>query len=183
MKLQRKELNMNKKLPKKMGRVPIFDSEKLIQLEDLMRIKPSLEDSAAFFKCDQKTIERVIRKEWDKTFVDFRQERMVHTRLMLQRDAVKMAKRGNVVMMIFCLKNMCGWADKMEQRSDVTTSTSVQIKPMTIQEIKDILNGDPFSKPVRTIKQKKEITDESTEIPKDGTSGGQRKRKADTAIR
>ncbi len=33
---------------------------------------------------------------------------------MLVRTALREAKAGNPAMLIFCLKNLCGWADKQE---------------------------------------------------------------------
>lgn len=86
----------------------------LDQLEQFMRLKPSLKDTAAFFKCSTTTVEDTIRKEYDRTFREFRDERMVHTRHALVRKAIEMALSGNTTMMIFCLKNVCGWNDKKE---------------------------------------------------------------------
>lgn len=99
----------------KMGRPPI--EIKLEQLESLMRMNPTLEDTANFFMCSPGTIEQRIRDEYDLTFREFREQRVVHTRLDLKRNAVKMAMSGNATMAIFCLKNMCDWSDnhKVEQ--------------------------------------------------------------------
>lgn len=89
------------------------------QLEALCRMNPSLKDAAAFFKCSEDTIENRA-KEWGYVdYSDCRQQNMVHTRLKLIRNALAMAEKGNPALMIFCLKNLCGWADKME--SNVTT--------------------------------------------------------------
>ena len=84
------------------------------QFESLCRLNPTLKDSAAFFKCSEDTIERRC-KEWGYDgFADARNKNMVHTRLMLVRSAVKKAENGDNTMLIFCLKNLCGWADKQE---------------------------------------------------------------------
>lgn len=88
------------------------------QLEALMRLKPTLEDTAAFFKCNARTIERFIRDNFDLTFVEFRQQNMVHTRLQLIREAIKQANSGNTAMLIFCLKNLCNWTDKVDVTTD-----------------------------------------------------------------
>lgn len=93
---------------------PKFDDEKLQQLKAFLRLKPTLEDTAHFFDVDARTIERVIRKHFNKTFVEFRQQNMVHTRHSLIRKAIEKAKNGDNVMLIFCLKNLCGWKDKIE---------------------------------------------------------------------
>lgn len=84
------------------------------KLENLMRLKPTLEDTAAFFEVSARTIERFIRTEYDLTFVEFRQQRMVHTRHALVRKALEKALKGDNTMLIFCLKNLCGWSDKQD---------------------------------------------------------------------
>ena len=84
------------------------------QMEAFMRLKPTLADTAAFFKCSEDTVERRI-KEWvGLRFAEFREQNMVHTRMMLIRTALTKAKAGDNCMLIFCLKNLCGWADKQE---------------------------------------------------------------------
>mgnify|MGYP000662115099 CR=1 FL=1 len=83
------------------------------QFEAFCRLNPTLEDAQAFFKVSEDTIMRRC-KEWGYTgFADARQQNMVHTRLHLIRTAMKMAER-TPSMMIFCLKNLCGWVDKQE---------------------------------------------------------------------
>jgi len=84
------------------------------QLKALCRLKPTLLDCAAFFEVSDRTIERIIAKYNGMTFVEFREQNMVHTRHTLIRKALDMAMSGNTAMMIFSLKNLCGWADKTE---------------------------------------------------------------------
>lgn len=84
------------------------------QLEALCRMNPTLKDAAAFFKCSEDTIEGRCKEFGYESFSDCRQQNMVHTRLKLIRGALAMAEKGNPALMIFCLKNLCGWADKME---------------------------------------------------------------------
>lgn len=101
-----------------MGRPKKFDSpEKIKQLKELMRLKPTLEDTAAFFDCGTTTVEDFIRKEFDSTFREFREKHLVHTRLHLIREAIQRANRSDT-MLIFCLKNLCKWSDKYEEVSD-----------------------------------------------------------------
>lgn len=106
------------KAKKKMGR-PAVNIEKE-KLAALMRMKPTLADTAAFFECGQRTIEEFIRKNYDLTFREFREQRMVHTRLSLIRKAISKAEGGDNTMLIFCLKNLCGWRDKVEQQDEET---------------------------------------------------------------
>lgn len=88
------------------------------QLEAFCRMNPTLKDAAAFFKCSEDTIERRCKEFGYNDFADARQQNMVHTRLKLIRSALAMAEKGNPALMIFCLKNLCGWADKIESRVD-----------------------------------------------------------------
>lgn len=89
-----------------------LDPEKL---KALMRFKPTLKDAAAFFECSEDTIERNCRKISGVGFADFRDQNMVHTRFTLIRTAIKKAENGDNTMLIFCLKNLCGWRDKQPE--------------------------------------------------------------------
>lgn len=117
-----------------------IDREKL---EALCRMAPTLKDAAAFFKVNQDTITDRC-KEWGyEGFSDAREQNMVHTRLSLIRKAINMAEAGNATMLIFALKNLCGWADKID------SSTEIVKKPFVIQDEngKDVSvsypDGDP----------------------------------------
>lgn len=105
----------------KTGRPPVtVDGQKL---KALLRLNPTLEDVAAFFECSVDTISRHIRKEHDLTFAEFRDQNMVHTRLNIVRKAVQKAEGGDNVMLIFCLKNLCGWRDRHEVDSKVSVES------------------------------------------------------------
>jgi hypothetical protein len=94
-----------------MGRKPIVFND--TQLKEIMRFKPTLKDTAAFFEVDPSTVENYIRKNWNCTFSEFRDQNMVHTRFMLIRTAIQKAEKGDNCMLIFCLKNLCHWRDKL----------------------------------------------------------------------
>jgi len=89
------------------------------QLESLCRLNPTLKDAAAFFKCSEDTIENRAKEFGYKDFSDCRQQNMVHTRLTLIRNALKMAEKGNPALMIFCLKNLCKWTDKPQEEVEL----------------------------------------------------------------
>lgn len=95
------------------------------QVEALCRMNPTLKDAAAFFKVSEDTIEGRCKEFGYDGFSDARQKNMVHTRLSLVRNALKMADKGNPALMIFCLKNLCGWTDKAEI-SQTNTSLSLE---------------------------------------------------------
>lgn len=114
----------NKKTSK-MGRPKIFDDEKDKQLRAILRLKPTLVDCAAFFDVDPSTIERYINRQYNCTYAEFRDQNMVHTRFSLIRKAIQKAEGGDNVMLIFCLKNLCGWTDKVETQEDQTVQVNV----------------------------------------------------------
>ena len=91
-----------------MGKQIKIDME---QLEALCRLKPTLADCAAFFKCSEDTIERRIKESTGGTFAEFRDQNMVQTRYDLIRSAIKKSEKSDA-MHIFCLKNICNWRDK-----------------------------------------------------------------------
>ena len=100
------------------------------QLKALMRMKPTTADVAAFFDCSEDTVERHIKKTYRKSFAAFREENMVHTRFSLIRTALAKAEKGDNTMLIFCLKNICGWADKpaveeLQEQSSFTLNYSL----------------------------------------------------------
>lgn len=97
------------------GRPKKFDDEKFRQLKEFMRLKPTLQDTAAFFDVGTRTVEDEIKDRTGLTFREFRDQNMVHTRMMLVRTALNKAKSGDNTMLIFSLKNLCNWRDKIEQ--------------------------------------------------------------------
>jgi hypothetical protein len=99
----------------KMGRPPKID---LKQLRSFMRLKPTLKDCADFFECDTSTVEVTIKRNFGITFTEFRAQNMVKCRHNLVRKAIQMGEDGNVPMLIFSLKNLCGWKDKHEVSSE-----------------------------------------------------------------
>lgn len=82
------------------------------QLRSLMALRPKSQDVAAFFKCSIDTLERYLRKNFNMTFAEFREENTAGTRFSLSRTAIEKALAGDNVMLIFCLKNFCGWSNE-----------------------------------------------------------------------
>lgn len=87
------------------------------QYEALMRMKPTLADTAAFFKCSPKTIQRFCEDTFKCTFTEKRDKEMVHTRHDLIRMAIARAEKSDMLL-IFCLKNLCGWMSEPKQAPD-----------------------------------------------------------------
>lgn len=91
--------------------------DKLRELKEIMRLAPTLKDVSAFFDVSEDTIERTIRQNYDLTFAEFKDQNMVHTRFSLIRKAIQEATkdRPNTAMLIFALKNLCGWKDRFDE--------------------------------------------------------------------
>ena len=107
------------------------------KLRAFMRMKPTLKDTAAYFECSEDVIERYIKAHWGVRFAEFRDQNMVHTRHDLVRMAIKKAMRGDNVMLIFCLKNLCGWRDKPveeERQADPYATMSTQELIVLVKE-------------------------------------------------
>lgn len=118
----------------------------LSELEELMRLHPSLADTAYWFKCSMETIETTIKKNYDTTFHVFREQRAVKTRTAITRKMIQMAVDGNEKMMIWYSKNRMGWSDKVEQTVVGDPSRpqqmSIEITEDRVKEIVAKIEGD-----------------------------------------
>lgn len=87
-------------------------------LDKILKFKCTSKDAEDILGISHDTIERNIRKKYDLTFSQYREKKMAGTRFKLQHKAINMALKGNVPMMIFCLKNLCKWVDTPEPSQD-----------------------------------------------------------------
>ena len=103
-----------------MGRPKLeFDWSKL---DAVLQYGASLKDCANIMDCCADTVEKRIKKERGMRFSEYRDKRMTGVKFTLIQKAIEAAKNGNTTMLIFCLKNLCGWADKQEQDNDTQIS-------------------------------------------------------------
>lgn len=127
---------------KKMGRPRKFEDEKdFEQLKALMRLNPTLEDTAAFFQCGATTIEETIRKHFDLTFREFREQNMVHTRLELVRSAIRKSEKSDI-MHKYCLANLCKWGEKQTVELEGNQEKPIAVKQVDLEERLKLLMGD-----------------------------------------
>ncbi len=98
----------------------------LRQLKELMRVHPTLKDTANFFDVSEDIIELRIKEEWGISFPEFREQNTVHTRLSVVRKIIQKALAGDNAMLIWYSKNKLGWADKFENKIDHSLSHAVE---------------------------------------------------------
>lgn len=116
-------------------------------LQDLMNFYPRLQDVAAFFRCSQDKIEIYIRDNYDMTFREFKEAYSTDVRLSIVQKALELVNKGNTAMVIFCLKNMLGWTDKLEANVNANVDSNVKALVM-----------DAFSKMVKDVSPKQNET-------------------------
>lgn len=105
-------------MTKKRGRPEIpFDWSKL---DAILQYKASFEDAAELMGVDSSTLAKKIQKEKGCNFSEYRDKKMAGVRFNLSQKAIQMALSGDRTMMIFCLKNYCGWTDVMVQEINQT---------------------------------------------------------------
>ena len=83
----------------------------------LCQFKVSKAFCADYMGCSEDTIERRLKSKHKMTFTEYKDLKSQGVALKLQQKAINMALQdGNTTMMIFCLKNMANWSDKVEQK-------------------------------------------------------------------
>lgn len=91
----------------------------------LMQFKVSKEFCADYMKVSKNTIDRKLKKDFNVTFSEYSVVKMARTGYKLQQKAIEMALSGNTVMMIFALKNLAEWSDKVENK---ITASEIKIE-------------------------------------------------------
>jgi hypothetical protein len=81
-------------------------------LNGVLQSRPTLKMCADYLGCSDTHIENEIRRVHNVTFSEYRDAKMAFVKVKLVQQAIQMAVKGNATMLIFCLKNLCGWMDK-----------------------------------------------------------------------
>lgn len=68
------------------------------------------------------TLQRVIQQDKKMTFSEYRETQLEGLRFKLIQKAISKALDGDNTMLIFCLKNICGWSDKQESKVDANVT-------------------------------------------------------------
>jgi len=81
----------------------------LIELKKLMQYKPTISMTASHFEISKKSVERIIDREFNMTFAEFRDYHMAGRKFSLIQRALQRAEKSDY-MLIYCLNNLCGWS-------------------------------------------------------------------------
>ena len=127
--------------PKKMGPPTIdFDWAKL---DKLLELGPKLTDAAELLGVSEDTIERRIRERHDLTYAEYRCKKQALVRKSLVSTAYALAMglpphqgKPDKTLLIFCLKNLCGWSDNnndqnVEQLQPIILKYSLEEKQVS----------------------------------------------------
>jgi hypothetical protein len=90
------------------------------KLDGLLVYKSSLGTCADLLDVHENTIRMHISQRFGLTFTEYAEKKLSRTKVKLVQKAIEMAMSGNTSMMIFSLKNICGWADKNDVDIDVS---------------------------------------------------------------
>jgi hypothetical protein len=136
------------------------------QLRGVLKLYMDLEGAAAFFKCSPDTIERWTKKNFKKTFADFRRECMVETRLALRQEAITLAmgrpeskdgKKKEVPpdkeMVKFCLKYMDDFNDIVQTAKLLEDERKKQTEILSGQDTVTRIFETEWSEPQATIEE------------------------------
>jgi hypothetical protein len=74
--------------------------------------------AADYLEVSVSFLEKLITKEKGMPLGEYREQKMASTRLKLIQKALSKAFDGDNTMIIFALKNLCGWTDRTEHSFD-----------------------------------------------------------------
>ena len=89
-------------------------------LDALLQFKVTLAHCADYLGVSIDAIQNRCKEEKGMTFSEYHSLKLQRTSTKLQQKAVEMALKGDRTMLIFCLKNLAGWADKLDQTVDAS---------------------------------------------------------------
>src|SRR3990167_9824498 len=96
-------------------------------LDAILQFAPSRIMCVDILGISLEALSRRCEKEKGMTFSEYKEKKMSHTKLRLQQKAIQKALDGDNVMLIFCLKNVCGWLDKVDMESKINLKPQLTI--------------------------------------------------------
>jgi len=86
-----------------------FDWEKF---NAILQFMPQKDVASDIMGVSEDTIDRRIKEMHNCTFKEYRERKMAPVKMRLVKKAIDKAMNGDNTMLIFCLKNLCGWSDR-----------------------------------------------------------------------
>ena len=96
-------------------------------LDTLLQFKVTLKFCANEIGVSERTIQRRIEEEKGMTFEQYHDIKLTRTGVKLQQKAIEMALAGNTTMMIFSLKNLAKWSDKIDHGITEDTANGLKL--------------------------------------------------------
>ena len=99
------------------------------KLDALLQFKVTLRFCADYLEVSEDTIMRRIKEDHGMTFTEYHTLKMERTAVKLQQKAIELALKGNSTMLIFSLKNLAKWSDKVEEtvKQEITITPAFEI--------------------------------------------------------
>jgi len=107
------------------------------KLTPMLQLGASLEMCAGVFECSEDTIENKIKEEFGVTFRELRNQKMATTKIKLLQKGLSKAFDGDNTLLIFCLKNLCGWSDKVSNETELKGNLDVNVNDIIARAIAD----------------------------------------------
>jgi copper chaperone CopZ len=104
-------------------------------LDAMLQFKVTLKFCADYLNVSTDAIQRRIKEVKGITFTEYHELRVQRTASKLQQKAIEMAIQGDRVLLIFCLKNLAGWSDKIETKEIEVTKEDTKLLIKEAQEL------------------------------------------------
>jgi len=116
-----------KKPRAKMGRPPVQIDWALV--DKLCHIHCTKSEIAAVTGVSEDSLERHIKKKFGQTFAAFWEQRAAVGKMSIRRTMFDMAvNKKDRVMLIWLSKNLMGFAERIEQKSDVRADVKTEVE-------------------------------------------------------
>jgi len=89
------------------------------ELDLILPYLPTQRTCADQLGVSESTIEKRIREKYDLTFSEYREQKASGVKIKLVKKAIHEALNGNNALLIFCLKNYCGWSDRPMDKEEI----------------------------------------------------------------
>lgn len=97
-----------------------------VKLDSYLQLKATKRQCSLLLEVSEDTIERRIKEEYKLTFTEYAETKFIPVKLKLVQKILSKAMDGDNSCLIFSLKNLCGWSDQQEVKSDTPIQVTVK---------------------------------------------------------